>query len=314
MRILFMGAGDIAVPAFQSLIGGEHELVALVTQPDRPVGRKQELKPSLVKQAALEAGIPVEQPESLKTVEALAMLEGYEADLFVVMAYGQILSQAVISTPSQACINLHASLLPKYRGASCIQAAIEAGDQETGITVMHVVKKLDAGDVILREAIEIQAGETAGELHDRLAELAPVALGKALEALTAGCATREVQIDSESSYAPKLGRHDGVIDWSRPAEEIERLIRAYFPWPGTSTKFESKGREKVLKILPPVEVVTDLEILSDGPREAGTWSKLVPGVIYCGEGALKLGPVQPEGSRAMDVVDFLNGNPQVLGA
>lgn len=295
MKILFMATGDIALPTFQWLIDSEHEVVGLVTQPDRPVGRKQVMTAPRVKSLADEHDISVLQPEKIGSrVDEIAAAD---ADLHVVMAYGQILPQKVIDIAPRGIINLHASLLPKYRGASCIQAAIANGDAETGITVMHVVKKLDAGDMIAKVPILIGDFETGGELHDRLANIAPEALESALVEIENGAAA-EPQDEQEMTYAPKLLREHGEIDWSQSAVEIERLVRAYDPWPGT---YGVSGGKR-MKIYPPVRV--DLaERLSAGEVA------MIDGhvAIGCGAGAILLSDIQPEGKRRMAASDYLRG-------
>jgi methionyl-tRNA formyltransferase len=234
-------------------------------------------------------------------------------DVVVVMAYGQYLPKRLLEIPEIACINLHASLLPRHRGASCIQGALDAGDAETGITVMHVAPKLDAGDIILSRAIPIRAEDTGGSLHDRLAELAPGVLAEALEQLAAGTAPRIPQDEEKATYIGKLGREDGRIDWSWPAARLERRIRAFDPWPGTFTTFRpSGGGEKRLKIHPPATVLETSgkpgEVL--GVSGAGL-------VVACGEGSLCLESVQPDGSRRMTGEEFARGGRvatgQVLG-
>ena len=309
-RIVFMGTGDIAIPSFSCLLG--KGVVALVTQPDKPVGRKQVLTPPRIKELAQEHGIPVMQPECARDKAFLSELELLQPDLIVVMAYGQILSQKLLDIPRLACINLHASLLPKYRGAACIQAAIDAGDSHTGITVMHVVKALDAGDIILKQEILIGEKETAGELHDRLAEVSPVVLQQAIDQLVDGTAERIPQDEDQVSYVPKLMREDGEIDWSMSATALERRIRAYDPWPGTSTVFTEttgrhQGRKKRLKIFPQVKAVSESgkpgEVLSVGERF----------VVASGEGALEIKQLQPEGSRRMSAEEFFRSQPFGVG-
>lgn len=307
MKIVFLATGEIAIPAFQALLASEHEVLALVTQPDKAVGRRSALQPPAIKLIAEAAGIPVLQPEKVKAPESLQALSELNPEVMVVMAYGQILPTKLIAIPSRAIINLHASLLPKYRGASCIQAAILRGDSETGWTVMHVVKALDAGDIISVEKLAIAAGETGGALHDRLAELAPKALSGALEELSKGTASRTPQIEEESSYASKLERTDGEVNWREPASSLERLIRAYHPWPGTFTTYQdSKGRRKRLKVFPQTSVSTQSGIpgtvLPFSEEEAASGLR-----IACGEGSLVLSEVQPEGSRRMEAAEFLRG-------
>jgi len=305
-----MGTGDIAMPSFSSLL--ESNLVGLVTQPDKPVGRRQELTPPKIKTLAMAHDIPVFQPEKVSDEGFLRELASLKPDIIVVMAYGQILSQALLDIPEVACINLHASLLPKYRGAACIQAPIAAGDSHTGMTVMHVVKALDAGDMILSRKLAIGVEETGGELHDRLTELGPEILADALSVLAKGTAPRTPQDASLVSYVPKLMRRDGEIDWSMRADELERLIRAYDPWPGTSTGFTEKrgrnqGRLRRLKVFPPVQVVDQ----SGQPGEVMACGDSL--LVACGAGALEIQWLQPDGSRRMRASDFLLSDPVELG-
>jgi methionyl-tRNA formyltransferase len=296
-RIVFFGSGEIAIPAFRRLIAEGPRPLALVTQPDKPAGRHRDLTPPPIKRVALEAGIPVLQPESVREEASLAELRQLAPDVIVVMAYGQILPKALIAIPRIACINLHASLLPRHRGASCLQAAIDEGDSETGITVMHVVPKLDAGDIIHPLATPIGAEETGGELHDRMAEVAAEALAQALPGIIDGSATRTPQDGERATYAPKLDREHGRIDWTWPAERLARRIRAYDPWPGTWTTLDGK-RVKIF------------------PARAGQGTAGVPGAmsvedgevrVACGEGFLVLGEVQPDGSRRMAAKDWVKG-------
>ena len=299
MRVVFMGTGDIAIPSFRALAESSFDLVGLVTQPDKPVGRKQILTAPAIKTLALETGVPVVQPNKIKGSEALQQIAEFSADVIVVMAYGQILPSELIEMPSCACINLHASLLPRHRGASCIQAAILAGKDQTGITVMHVTEALDAGDIIVSQSLEIFPNETGGSLHDRLASLAPTALLEAMKGLQSGTAKRTPQNDRLADYAPKLLRHHGELAWQQSAEELERLIRAYEPWPGTYTYFtDSKGKKKRLKIFAGGEKV-------EMDDSAGTL-RLQDGKVFvaCGEGGMRLADVQPEGGTRMSAESF----------
>lgn len=301
-RVVFFGSGEIAIPAFRRLIDSGPRPVALVTQPDRPAGRHRIPTAPPIKRVAVEAGIPVLQPESVRDPQSLAVLEGLEADLMVVMAYGQILPKRLLAMPRLACINLHASLLPRHRGAACIQAAIDAGDSETGITVMHVAPKLDAGDIIHAIATPILPEDTGGSLHDRLAEIAAHALAEALPGLLDGSAPRIPQDDSLATYVPKLEREDGRIDWSRPATEIARRVRAYDPWPGTWCWLEDGDSRKRLKIFPgrfeakgggtPGEIQVDAQ---GEPR------------ITCGSGSFVPREVQPDGGRRMTAAEWVRG-------
>ena len=312
MRIVMMATGDIAIPSLQTLLS-TGELVALFTQPDRPVGRHQVLTPPRVKQIAVEAGVAVYQPERMRDAAAVEQLRALEPDVVVVMAYGQILSQEVIDVPLLACINVHASLLPRHRGASCIQAAIEAGDDETGITVMHVVRRLDAGDIICRSSIPLNGTETAESLHDDLARLAPDPVMDAIECLREGTDDREQQDESLMTYAPKLTRADGLIDWSQPAFQVARKIRAYHSWPGTFTIYPSvrSGGDKSLKIFPPVELYSQVK----KPVEAVPGMVLEAGpdgmLVSCGGprgGALRIKTLQPPGARKMNAESFFAGH------
>jgi methionyl-tRNA formyltransferase len=299
MRIVFIATGDIALPSFRRLLAHGPRPVAVVTQPDKPVGRHQTLTPPVIKTEALAAGIPVFQPE--KTGDVAGELAALEPDVVVVMAYGQILRKDILTLAGTAIINLHASLLPKYRGAACIQAAIDAGDAESGVTSMHVVRELDAGDMIVKKAIPLVAGETGGTLHDRLADLAAEVLEETLTGLAGGSAPRIPQDVALASYIPKLERDDGRLDWRQPAEALERRIRAYDPWPGTFTLATEGGKEKRLKIFPPVLVVA--EALPPGVISS-VGGKLVVG---CGERSLELGTVQPDGGKRMSAADYLRG-------
>lgn len=301
-RVVFFGSGEIAVPAFRRLIESGPRPVALVTQPDRPAGRHRVPTAPPIKRIAVEAGIPVLQPESVRTPESLAGLEALDPDLMVVMAYGQILPKRLLRMPRLACINLHASLLPRHRGAACIQAAIDAGDTETGITVMHVAPKLDSGDVIHSVSTPILPDDTGGSLHDRLAGVAARALAEALPGLLDGSAPRTPQDDSLATYVPKLERDDGRLDWSRPADDIARRVRAYDPWPGTWCWLEDGGTRKRLKIFPG-------RVAGGGEGEPGEIRVGPDGEprITCGEGCFVPAEVQADGGRRMRAGEWVRG-------
>ncbi len=309
-----MGTGDIALPSFLALLESDYEVVGLFTQPDKPVGRKQVMTPPAIKVVAEENGIPVWQPERLRGSDELEVIEELAVDVIVVMAYGQILPTRVIDAPRIACINLHASLLPKYRGASCIQGAIDAGDAETGISVMHVAPALDEGDVILQHRLTIQPDHTGGVVHDILAESAPAALLEGLEKLVKGTAERHVQDSAKSNYAPKLMRDDGKLDWEMSATEIERRVRAYDPWPGTSTTFteakgKAQGKQKRLKIFPQIKIEPSM---TGKPGEVLELSKNGL-VIACGVQAVRCTNIQPEGSARMTAEQFATGGRIAVG-
>src|SRR5262245_15084598 len=248
MRIVFIGTGEIGVPTLQALLKSGHEVVGVVTQPDKPVGRSQLVEPPALKKALVNGApggrslpFPVLQPARVKDRQAIEQIHALTPDVIVVMAYGQILPREVLEIPRFACLNLHASLLPRWRGAAPIQAAIAAGDRETGITVMYMDEGLDTGDILLQRTIEIRADETGGSLHDRLAQIAPEPLLASLQLLASGSARRIPQDKARATYAPKLKREHGQIDWSELAEVIERKIRAYNPWPGAFMKIDGRN-------------------------------------------------------------------------
>ena len=311
-----MGTGDISLPSFSALLSDSdrYEVVGLFTQPDKPVGRRQVMTPPRIKVLAEERGLPVWQPERLRGSGELDVIDGLGLDVIVVMAYGQILPKRVIDAPRMACLNLHASLLPKYRGASCIQGALDAGDAETGISLMHVAPALDEGDVILQHRLEVKPGYTGGVVHDLLAELAPGALVEGLMKLVDGSAERVVQDDGASCYAAKLTRDDGVLDWGMSAEDVERRVRAYDPWPGTSATFKeakgkAKGMSRRLKIFPQLVVEMGLSGVAGEVLELGKDGL----VIACGEGAVRCVSLQPEGSARMSAEQFAAGGRVIVG-
>ncbi|MDF2378373.1 MAG: methionyl-tRNA formyltransferase [Verrucomicrobiales bacterium] len=314
MRLVFMGTGEIALPSLRWLIHArdrcDHEIVGVYTQPDKPIGRKQILTPPEVKVIAGAAGIPVFQPETLrKNEEACAEFAGLKPDLAVVMAYGQILPRSIIEAPRIACVNLHASLLPRHRGASPIQAAIRDGDRETGITLMHVIPKLDAGDMILKETIPIESTDTGGILHDKLAELGPALLQRGLPLLRSESFESEPQNEEAVTYSGKLERNDGHLDWNQGAELLERLIRAYDPWPGTFAMLKIGEGLKKLKIFPQTSTAPD------SGEKPGTVVSTNGGFrISCGSGSLILnGDMQLEGKKRLPVRDWMRGTQIPVG-
>lgn len=308
MRIVFIGTGDIGLPALRSLLASsEHNVSGVLTQPDKPAGRAQRLQPPPIKTALEGTGIPVFQPERIKRAEVIAQIRELAPDVIVVMAYGQILPRAVLEIPRIACLNLHASLLPRHRGAAPIQAAIVAGDSETGITVMYMDEGLDTGDILLQHRIEITPDDTGGSLHDRLGEIAPAALVDALCKLQNGTAPRTVQSSAEATAAPKLEREDGRIDWAEPAVLIERKIRAFNPWPGAFTMVrDDSGRESKLKILSAsaVDVAGKPGEIRRGDHDSIT--------IFAKHGALGLGRVQLAGKWPMSAGEFARGHTRLL--
>jgi len=297
MRIVFIGTGEIGVPALRALQKSGHELVGVVTQPDKPVGREQKITAPPIKAALSDDKVPILQPAKIKNPDAIAQIRALAPDVIVVMAYGQILPRALLEIPKLACLNLHASILPRWRGAAPIQAAIAAGDRETGITVMYVDEGLDTGDILLTRKIDISPTDTGGSLHDRLAEVAPDALLEALTMLAGGKAPRVPQNKEHATYAPKLEREAGRIDWSQPAEVIERKIRAYDPWPGAFTEFENQK----LKIF-----AATISELRGKPGEI--LKRDTELVIATADSSVLLTEVQLEGKRRMSTAEFLRGH------
>ena len=303
MRILFIGTGEIGLPTLRMLSNlREHELIGVVTQPDKPAGRDQKLTPPSPKAAVqdLSLDLPVLQPARIKSLESVDAIRALKPDVTVVMAYGQILPRDVLEIPKVACLNLHASLLPRWRGAAPIQAAIAAGDRETGITVMYMDEGLDTGDILLPRKIAIPPNETGGSLHDRLAQIAPETLAEAIVLLDKGKAPRLPQENQLATYAPKLGREHGRIDWSEPAEVIERKIRAFDPWPGA---FMEIGHRH-LKIFN----ATIVDRKGRPGEISQTENELL---VATGDGALSLGEVQLEGRRRMSAAEFLRGHSRI---
>ncbi len=305
MRIVFMGTGEIGLPTLDWLIESpKHEVVAVVTQPDKPVGRKQVLTSPETKARALSAGIPVLQPDRLRrhTNELCA----FDADVFVVVAYGQLLSKDVLEMPRLGCLNIHASLLPKYRGAAPIQAAIREGDAETGVTIMFMDEGLDTGDILLQDSFPLAPNETGGSLHDKLAKRAPAALDRALDLIAAGQPPRSPQEKGQASHIGKLTRVDGEIDWTKSSTELERLVRAYTPWPGTFTTLHLGDQRKQLKI----HRATDQPNAEVCPAPGAIVTADRDGILVaCGHGTLRLTEVQIEGGRRLPSADFLRGHP-----
>ena len=303
MRVVFIGTGEIGVPTLHALLGSEeHQLAAVVTQPDKPVGREQRIEPSPIKKALAGTKIPILQPARIKDRQSIEEISARSPQAIIVMAYGQILPRGILETPRVACLNLHASLLPRHRGAAPIQAAIASGDSETGITVMYMDEALDTGDILLQRKIDILPTETGGSLHDRLGQIAPDALLESLQLLAKEIAPRVPQNNALATYAPKLNRNDGKIDWSQSADILERKIRAFNPWPGAFTTVTAKsGKPRNLKIFSAsiVDLVGEPgELLQTEKRGL---------VIAASERALLLEEVQPEGKRRMTSAEFLHG-------
>lgn len=318
MRVVFMGTPDFAVGALESIIEAGHQVAAVVTQPDKPRGRGKEVQMTPVKVCAQKHGIPVFQPAKIKEPEAAATLRGYRADIFVVAAFGQILSEEILKMPRYGCVNIHASLLPKYRGAGPIQWAIINGEKITGVTIMQMDKGLDTGDMLFKTEVEIAPQETADTLHDKLAAAGARLIVEALAKIEAGEVTPVKQNDEESCYAKMLQKSMGKIDWRMEAEKLDCLIRGLISWPGASVTY----RGKHLKIWQE-EVVPEQELAASEAhiRENNDCyiKDAPPGTVVCvekdafyvqtGDGILRILSVQPEGKKRMAVKDFLLGYP-----
>jgi methionyl-tRNA formyltransferase len=310
MRVVFLGSGAIGVPSLKALAASRlYDVQAVVTQPDRPAGRELKLRPPAVKIAAQELGLPIFQPVKIRAPEAVANLAEFMPDVIIVAAYGQILPKTVLSLPPLGCMNIHASLLPRHRGAAPIQAAILAGDTETGITIMQMDEGLDTGDILLRLSAPISSEETAGSLHDRLALLAPAALLDCLDRLERGTLRRERQDPALASYAPKLKHSDGAIDWNESASKIERRIRAMFPWPGAYTSIPLRDDSAILK-------VHRARICQGAEGPAGTILAASDDgiVVATGNNGVILQKVQLAGGKPLEAGDFLRGHPVAPGA
>ena len=304
LRILFAGTPEFAAIHLQALINSEHEVIGVYTQPDRPAGRGKKLQPSPVKQVALDNGLPVYQPLNFKDAADVEQLKSLNADVMVVVAYGLILPQSVLDAPKHGCLNVHASLLPRWRGAAPIQRCIEAGDKLTGITIMQMDKGLDTGDMLSKVTTGILADDTGGTLHDRLAEMGPGALLSTLAQLEAGALNPEKQNDALANYAHKLLKEEALIQWQQPADEIALRVRAFNPFPMAYTLLGderirvlmAEALEKTTHLLPGTIVTVSAQGLD----------------VACGDGVLRITQVQLPGKKAMAIADVINGQPQLF--
>ncbi len=305
MKILFMGTPEFAVPCLEALINSEHQVVGAVTQPDKPVGRGHKLTPPPVKKCAVENGIEVFQPETLKDFVFKPELERLNPDLIIVVAYGKILPEYILNFPKHGCINMHASLLPKYRGAGPIQWSVINGEKKTGITSMQMEKGLDTGDMLLKCETEIGEYETADELHDRLMVMGADLLIETIKCLEAGTLKPEKQNDAESSYAPMISKETARIDWTKSAKEIICLICGMNSWPVAHTLYMGEVMKAYRATLGGLGKGTPGEILS--ADEKGI-------CVMCGDGAtIVITDVQFTGSKQMKVRDWLNGHKIQIG-
>lgn len=318
MRIIYMGTPEFAATALSAIVK-EHEVVAVVTQPDKPQGRNRKLVPTPVKVKAQEYGIPVYQPEKVREASMVETLREYQPDAIVVAAYGQILPESILSIPPYGCINIHASLLPKYRGAAPIERAIIDGETITGVTTMYMEKGLDTGDMIDKVEVAITSEDTGASLHDKLAEAGADLILETLTKLEKHTATRTKQDDTKSCYASMLSKEMGRMDFTKSAEELERLIRGLNPWPCAYTEIDGKN----VKIYKANVVAMDDAYKEQAQAKAEQTLTFAPGeivevtkkyfVIACGTGALQIKNLQPQGKKAMDTAAYLNGNPLKAG-
>ncbi|WP_066453004.1 methionyl-tRNA formyltransferase [Anaerotruncus rubiinfantis] len=303
MRIVFMGTPDFAVPCLARLIADGHEIAGVFTQPDKPKGRGMKLCPPPVKELALERNLPVYQPEKMKDGAALQILRELKPELIVVVAFGRILPKDILDLPPYGCINVHGSLLPRYRGAAPIQWSVLNGDETAGVTTMYLAEGLDTGDMILKKETPVGPEETSGELFDRLSVLGAEALSETVALIAAGKARRTPQDDSLSCYAPMLTKQDAKIDFTKSAREVHNLVRGMSPWPVAHTTLDGKTL-KVHRTRTAEGSGAPGEVLEDGRRL----------VVACGEGAVEFLEIQAEGSRRMAAADYLRGHPVMKGA
>lgn len=296
-----MGTPDFAVPCLERLVKENFDVCCVVTQPDKPRGRKQEMTPSEVKLCALEHGIEVYQPQSLKTDEAYEYLEKYEPDYIIVAAYGKILPKRILDLPKYACINVHGSLLPRYRGAAPIQRSVLAGDKVTGITTMLMGEGLDTGDMLLKSEFEIDINATSGEVFDALARSAPDLLMETIQKFTKGEIIPEKQNESEATHAAMLSKDEAVIDWNKSAAEIHNLVRGMAPWPVAYTDYNGKK----------LKIFTSRLTCENTPLSAGKLKEDKNKILVaCGDGMLlEIVSLQLEGGKRLEAKQFLAGHP-----
>lgn len=303
LNIIFSGTPDFAAQHLQALLASQHRVIAVYTQPDKPAGRGKKLQPSAVKQLALAHNLPIFQPKSLRKEEAQQQLAQLNADVMVVVAYGLILPKAVLAMPRLGCLNVHGSLLPRWRGAAPIQRAIWAGDEQTGVTIMQMDEGLDTGDMLHKVSCEISKDETSASLYQKLATLAPQALIEVLDHLEEGKYPPQAQQNEFSNYAEKLSKEEAKLDWSLPAVQLERCIRAFNPWPISWLETtDAQGNKQILKVY-------QATVLPHQNQTVGTVLQAnKQGIqIATADGVLNITQLQPAGKKPMAVQDFLNG-------
>ena len=308
MKVLFLGTAEFACLSLEALLTSRHKVAAVVTQPDRPKGRGRRLAPSPVKFLAAKKNIPVFQPEKLRDPAALEILRSFHPDLIAVVAYGQILSSSVLSIPPRGCVNVHASLLPQYRGAAPIPWAILKGEQRTGVATMLMDSGLDTGPILLTEETPIAPEDTAGVLHDRLAIMGATLLLKTLDGLERETIAPRAQDHSRATYAPKIAKEDGRIDWNMPARELFNRLRAFDPWPGAFTRWGGRN----LKLFRPCPVE---EVEEETKGKPGTVARISEKdlTIVTAHGCLRVHEIQLENRPRMGVAEFLRGYPLKVG-
>ncbi len=312
MRVVFMGTPEFAVPCLEHLILNEHQVAAVYTQPDKSAGRGRSPVSSPVKRAALSWNLPVVQPISLKNEQAVVQLAGFQPDVLVVAAYGKILPQPVLDTPRYGCINVHASLLPGFRGASPVAAAILAGDNFAGVSIMLMDKGLDTGPVLARAQIPISVRDTTGSLSAKLSQLGARLLQDVLPRWQRGEVTPQPQNEADATYSSLISKGEGEIDWHLPATDIWRRVRAFQPWPGCYTRWHGVRLEIIEAVpLPAGDALEAGQVLALTPAVKGSGAGFGVGT---GEGVLGVCTVQMEGKRAMSAVEFLRGQRQFIGA
>ncbi|MBD3672599.1 MAG: methionyl-tRNA formyltransferase [Planctomycetaceae bacterium] len=305
LNVVMMGTGEFALPAFLALCDSGHQVVGLFTQPDRTGRGHHSHQPHPMKEAALERNIPVFQPDNVNTQQSLDELRDLKADVFIVAAYGQILKPELLDIPPLGAFNIHGSLLPKYRGASPIQYAILHGETESGITIFKIEPKLDAGPMIRKDAIPVGPDETAGELHDRLAQLGGEVIVATVDEIESGSLEPLPQTESETVYAPRLKKTDGIIDWTRSAKQIHDHIRAFQPWPKTFTWFQHADQEPQRLLIHKTEVFDQPTPDSPGAIFSADETQVL---VATGNGILNIIELQPEGKRRMAASDFMHGH------
>jgi len=313
MRIVFAGSGTFGLPSLRALVSGGHEVVALVTQPDRPAGRGRHIRIGPIKRFARDQGIPVFQPERINDAGAVRTIRDFRPDVLQVIAYGQKIGPELLALPTHGAVNLHGSLLPKYRGAAPVNWAIINGETETGLTIIQMVEQMDAGDILGQVATPIDRDETAGDLHDRLAELGARLVTEVVRDIDLDEVERRRQNETQVTLAPRLTKRDGGVDWDRPAGDVYNHLRGVTPWPGAFTFLPPPTQSKR-----PVRVVVDRAARSDAAaRKAEPGEVLAAGPdgidVACAKGAVRIRELTPAGKRRMTAEDFLHGHPLEAG-